>query len=158
MSFYLLGLELLILLALFVPRPTATRISRDQVGSSVSAGGGVLRTDINPLQAQVAIAAARDGDGVVKEDEKELEEKEGDDEDVFTAAKPLPVCKRVHFQFRRVTYTLHKSSWKGGGGGKQLLKGVDGSVRAGELCAVMGMSGSGEYEKGRRLCNALFMQ
>ena len=79
------------------------------------------------------------GEGGAAEAVKEFKESEIDLEhdDVFKAAKVLPKSCTVKFTFKDVSYTLK------GGTRKVLLKGISGVVKPGELCAILGLSGSG---------------
>jgi ABC-type transport system involved in cytochrome bd biosynthesis fused ATPase/permease subunit len=136
---YFIGLELVILIALFIPKPTVSKLSPEDAAAAIATGVSVDGS--NPLHAG----------GGEKEKEKEedsspsampVDDFQLEKDDVFTAAKALPQSKQVDFLFRGVTYTLQETS-KNDTEPKRLLRGIDGAVRAGELCAVMGMSGSG---------------
>lgn len=142
---YFIGLELVILLALFIPKPTASKLSADDAAAALSSGSFVNDRS-NPLEKSNPLHGSAEEKEEVESgpsmpstamDDFQLEK-----DDVFTAAKPLPKSRQVDFMFRRVTYTLRETV-SGSTERKQLLKGIDGAVQAGELCAVMGMSGSG---------------
>ena len=140
-AIYFVGLELLILLALLLPKSTATRISADEIGHLIGGGflhGGETQGDIeSPLQTALSVDKSTPTTPPTAAIDDFVLEKD----DVFTAAKTLPPSRTVNFLFESITYTL--KSGVNGTPGKTLLKGIDGVVKAGELCAIMGMSGSG---------------
>lgn len=129
---YFIGLELLILLALLIPKRKIQRMdSPENVRISCAE---VIN---NPLAHSQQRCIERELD-----EEKEVEKeafKQSDayleHDDVFKAATALPESRKVDFVFQNVSYTLES--------GKTLLFGIDGCVKSGELCALMGLSGSG---------------
>lgn len=148
---YFIGLELLMLITLFLPRPTATKVSSEVIKdaasitenpivgdlATVQQGGAKSADEASCHQSTADLHIPGDRSTPVIVDDFLLEK-----DDVFTAAKSLPDSKKVDFLFRQITYTLQCKL--DGTEGKQLLKGIDGAVHSGELCAVMGMSGSGK--------------
>lgn len=140
--FYYFGLELLVLCTLLLPKSHVTRMPAED---NNEAAGAILSSDTgNPLSAADTDnfeGAKREGD--VEHKSFNQERTHGDDGvsleqgDIFQASRQLPKSCEVTFVFKEVVYTLKDSSRK------DLLKGISGVVRPGELCAVMGLSGSG---------------
>lgn len=129
--FYFFGLELLVLLSLMWPSSTVKKMS-DYDGTKDEA------TMENPLTSLVLMQNAEE---VFHRSEVEKVHIDSDaaleQEDVFSAAKELPASCAVRMIFKDVTYKLKAGSQK------DLLKGISGVVRPRDLCAVMGLSGSG---------------
>ena len=138
LAMYFLGLEIFILLMLYFPKPTATHVedvdTEDKSAVHKSPLHRKSRDNSNGLVCQKEEPHQHASQAPVDDFNYEKD-------DVFKAAKTLPRSRIVDFQFQQVTYTL--TGKLGSSKGKELLKGVDGAVNAGELCAVMGMSGSG---------------
>lgn len=155
---YFFGLEFLIFLAVFFPLSSVTKIQqpstetepvieegcdgRDEGGETVST---TCYSDDKVLLSKHIV-----GDKcVVRSVPLALEEGI-----CLPQALPLDQSSRVDFVFCGITYALFQPAARGEGSRGMLsleeeviwlLKGVDGCVLAGEMCAVMGLSGSGKH-------------
>ena len=136
--FYYFGLELLVLCTLLLPKSKVKKIPIAEETETVESITG------NPL----SVGDIGNYEGTLREGDLEhesinQEKVHGDNDvaleqgDIFQASRQLPKSCEVTFVFKEVTYTLKDSNHK------ELLKGISGVVKPGELCAVMGLSGSG---------------
>lgn len=147
--FYFFGLELLVLLTLLIPKSEVKKMdSVEQLQAHAGSSeieSGCHPTD-NPL-VQTDHSRPYDDSFCSNNDAHKMNTEEAygasdgnlEHEDIFKASKSLPSSCAVNFVFKEVTYTLK------GGSKKELLKGISGIIKPCELCAVLGLSGSGVH-------------